>query len=277
MLRRGGSCQASHAALRQIAEKHLGRGAAVFSRCYCHSWRDEDLRIGGQGPETLINNVFAAAKSPEHPVIMRLSVKAVLQRRRFYPGGAPQALEPFRLVAIADAQLADKALVEKALHGAPGLERVAVLGIGRVQDEAVEGVHAKIAQRDRKRLLDLLIYAGAGIIGDVVRVLPSQGRKFGLQKNVRTQHPFAGDHGQRLAHAGLVIMFGLAGGVYAAKACAQGLGDQFRRALLFLRCSVNQLGHGDAGGGEDMALIRDSSCHPKSSQAGPAKTVSTPV
>ena len=130
----------------------------------------------------------------------------------------------------------------------------------RVEHKAVDIAHAQVPQRLPYGLLHLDFERGRRIVRHTVRVLPRQGREFGLQVQLLTHaNPFRKRIGHRGAHKLLRVVLGLARRVYSAEANAQRVEHEGAGPLLLPGSAVqHRWGHttttgrhrgGGSGGG----------------------------
>ena len=86
----------------QVTEEYLGRTTLVFRGQSLKRGMCQNIGIGGQRPEALINYPLLQAKITNGAIIPGFSIKTVLDNRWFNFGISIQKFKLLGIVAIAD-------------------------------------------------------------------------------------------------------------------------------------------------------------------------------
>src|ERR1700730_248683 len=114
-----GPGQGYDAGLRQVAKQDLRRGPPVGRRQGGHGGVGEDVRIGGQRPKTLVDDLLLAAERTYLPIVPGLGIEAILHDGRLDPRMTPEVFQSGEGIAIADPQLSDAAGVDERFQRTP--------------------------------------------------------------------------------------------------------------------------------------------------------------
>src|SRR5262249_37173890 len=145
--------------------------------------------IGGQRPETLVNNFVPLAEAAQIAVVAALRVKTILQDGGLDPRGMVQLLELLEPVTITDAERPNVPGIHERLHRLPRVHRLSRVRKRRVQDQTVQIRGAQIVERDLTRLLDLRCDGRTRIVRNLRGVVTAERRELGLYVELFTLEP----------------------------------------------------------------------------------------
>lgn len=107
----------------EVSEKNLRLGFSVLLREGPNRGAGQDVRVCGEGPETLVDDPVTGTPAPQFGVISALSIKPVLDHRGFDGGIGVKHSHQIRVVAVADAQLTGAAGPMDGFHRLPDLQQ----------------------------------------------------------------------------------------------------------------------------------------------------------
>ena len=129
-----GAGQGYNCDVRQVAKQYLRRGPIVGCRQGGDGRVSEDLRVGGEGPKTLVHDLLGSAEGPHPAIVRRLGMESILENGRLDSGAIVQVLEIREVVTVADSELTDLTGIDERFDSgaADGRRQAGDLRVGRL-------------------------------------------------------------------------------------------------------------------------------------------------